>query len=143
MSGLVLKSSTAKVAFDMNRIGKDGVYDIYEGTVSLLGLFAPEDRAYVTGPGILQASVSASASESGKENQRVFHAGMNMKRILEAADVMVESDDRTGYKMKPQSSLKTIEIGTALKVLKNQILSSDTEGLYEWFENDVEIMPEV
>ena len=68
---------------------------------------------------------------------------MNMKRILEAADVMVESDDRTGYKMKPQSSLKTIEIGTALKVLKNQILSSDTEGLYEWFENDVEIMPEV
>ena len=143
MSGLVLKSSTAKVAFDMNRIGKDGVYDIYEGTVSLLGLFAPEDRAYVTGPGILQVSVSASVSENGKENQRVFHAGMNMKRILETADVMVESDDRTGYKMKPQSSLRTIEIGTALKVLKNQILSSDTEGLYEWFENDVEIMPEV
>lgn len=143
MSGLVLKSSTAKVAFEMNKVGTEGECDIYEGTVSLLGLFPPEDKSYVTGPGIFQVSVSASVSENGKENHRVFHAGMNMKSTLDDADVMVEAEDRTGYKMKQQSSLKTINIRTVLKVMKNQILSSDTEGLYEWFENDVEIMPEI
>ena len=143
MSGLMSPKYTGKLAFDVAPKNVVGEYTIYQGNASVLGIFPPEDRAYVTGPGILQVSVHASVTENGVVRQRVFHAGLNLKRTLEEADMMVESDDKTGYTMKQQSELRVLEILPELKVMKNQIMAGDTEGLDQWFENEAEIMPEV
>ena len=150
MSGLMTKSNTGKLAFELTKRGTESkiekgetvVYDVYEGKVNLLGLFSSEDKAYITGPGIFQVAVTASVTDNGKQKQRVFHAGLNLKPILDKLELMVLSDDKTGYTMKEQSQISMIEITTPLHVMKNQILASDTEGLVQWQENDVEIMPE-
>lgn len=150
MSGLMTRSNTAKVAFELAQCGKqtleqkDGpkVYDVYEGTVKLLGVFPSDDKAYITGPGIFQVAVTASVTEDGKQKRRVFHAGLNLKTILEELDLMVLSDDKTGYTMKEQNQIPKVEITTPLHVMKNQILANDTEGLVQWKDNDVEILPE-
>ena len=143
MSGLVLEANTAKVAFDLSKCGRDGKYDLYEGTVGLFGIFPPKDRTYVSGPGILQVSVSASVEDNGTVRKRVFHAGLNLKGVLDQAGLMQQSSDKSGYTMKPQSSIGRLSVDPVLKVLKNQIMSSETEGLYEWFENTVEITPDI
>lgn len=150
MSGLMTRSNTAKLAFELTKCGKESVeekdkvveYDVYEGSVKLLGVFSSDDRAYITGPGIFQVAVTASVTDNGKHKQRVFHAGLNLKPILDELELMVLSDDKTGYTMKPQNQISKIAISTPLHVMKNQILASDTEGLVQWKDNDVEIMPE-
>ena len=150
MSGLMHRSNTAKLAFNLTKYGKESVkgnnevveYDVYEGSVDLLGVFPPDDKAYITGPGIFQVAVTASVSENGKQKQRVFHAGLNLKPILDELELMVLSSDKTGYTMKAQSQIPKVEIPTPLHVMKNQILASDTDGLVQWKENDVDIRPE-
>ena len=144
MAGLMSPTNTGKVSFEVNPLKKDEKegYTLYQGSVNLLGIFPPEDRAYITGPGILQVLVHASVTDEGVVKQRVFHAGLNLKSTLEEAEMMVESDDKTGYTMKQQSELRVLEIGPELKVMKNQIMSGDTEGLDYWKPNDAEIVPE-
>lgn len=150
MSGLMTRSNTAKLAFELQKRGTESkdekgqtvIYDVYEGKVNLLGVFASEDKAYITGPGIFQVAVTASVTDDGKQKQRVFHAGLNLKPILDELELMILSSDKTGYTMKEQNQIPKIEISTPLHVMKNQILASDTEGLVQWKENDVEIMPE-
>lgn len=143
MSGLMSPVNTGKIIFDMTPKSVAGEYTLYQGRTNILGIFPPEDRTYVTGPGILQVSVYAGVTENGVESERVFHAGLNLKQILDEADMMIESEDKTGYTMKQQSELKTLEILPELKVMKNQIVAGETEGLDQWFENEAEIMPEV
>lgn len=142
MAGLMSPTNTGKVAFDITPVRKTEEYTLYQGSVNLLGIFPPEDRAYITGPGILQVLVHASVTDEGVVKQRVFHAGLNLKSTLEEAEMMVESDDKTGYTMKQQSELRMLEIGPELKVMKNQIMSGETEGLDYWKPNDAEIVPE-
>ena len=142
MAGLMSPINTGKVAFDIAPIGTSEGSTLYQGSVNLLGIFPPEDRAYITGPGILQVLVHASVIDNGVVKQRVFHAGLNLKSTLEKAEMMVESDDKTGYTMKQQSELRMLEIGPELKVMKNQIMSGETEGLDYWKPNDAEIVPE-
>ena len=54
MSGMVTETHTAKVKFDFEKCGtelrKETVYDIYEGSLNVLGLFPPTDSRHVTGP---------------------------------------------------------------------------------------------
>lgn len=143
MSGLMSPKYTGKIAFDVAPKNVVEEYTLYQGNVDIFGIFPPEDISDVAGPGILQVSVRASITENGVVSQRVFHAGVNLKRTLEEADLMVESDDKTGYTIKPQSELMVLEILPELKVMKNQIVAGETEGLDQWFENDAEIMPDV
>lgn len=152
MSGLMTRASTAKVAFEMKCVGtEDGIdkegsrilYDIYEGKVRLLGLFPPEDKSFITGPGILQVSVEASVADGGKTRNRVFHAGLNLLDLLDDADLMVLSADKIGYSMIEQKQIRKIVIQPVLNVMKNHIMANEAEGLDQWFENEAEILPEV
>jgi hypothetical protein len=147
MSGLMTDTHTAKVKFDFEKCGtelrEDTIYDIYEGSLNVLGLFPPADSRHVTGPGILQVSVAASVSEREQVRQRVFHTGLNLKSIIEDAGLMIQASDRSGYSMKPQSEIDKFDIAQGLTVMKNNILASEAEGLEQWFENETEIMPEV
>lgn len=152
MSGLMSRVNTAKVTFEMECVGteegldKEGrlmLYDIYEGKVRLFGLFPPEDKAFITGPGILQVSVEASVADRGKTRKRVFHAGLNLLDLLNNADLMVLSADKIGYSMIEQKQIRKIVIQPVLKVMKNHIMANEAEGLDQWFENEAEIFPEV
>lgn len=147
MSGMVTETHTAKVKFDFEKCGteqrKETVYDIYEGSLDVLGLFPPTDSRHVTGPGILQISVAASVSEREQMRQRVFHTGLNLKSIIEKTGIMIPASDRSGYSMKPQNSIERFDIAQGLHVMKSNIFSSEAEGSEQWFENDTEIMPEI
>lgn len=152
MSGLMTRANTAKVIFEMECVGTEGgldkedrpiLYDIYEGKVGLLGLFPPEDRAFITGPGILQVSVEASVVDGNKTSTRVFHAGLNLLALLGDAELMVPSADKMGYSMIEQKQIRKIVIQPVLNVMKNQIMANEAEGLDQWFENEAEILPEV
>lgn len=152
MSGLMTRANTAKVAFEMECVGtEDGLdkegrpilYDIYEGKVRLFGLFPPEDKTFITGPGILQVSVEASVTDGGKTRNRVFHAGVNLLDLLEDADLMMHSADKTGYSMIEQKQIGKIVVQPILNVMKNHIMANEAEGLDQWIENEAEILPEV
>ena len=147
MSGLMTDTHTAKVKFDFEKCGtelrEDKVYDIYEGSLNVLGLFPPADSRHMTGPGILQISVVASVSERDQVRQRVFHTGLNLKSIIEGAGLMIQASDRSGYLMKPQGDISRFDIAQGLTVMKSYILASEAEGQEQWFENETEIMPEI
>ena len=147
MSGLMTDTHTAKVKFDFEKCGtelrEDKVYDIYEGSLNVLGLFPPADSRHMTGPGILQISVIASVSERDQVRQRVFHTGLNLKSIIEGAGLMIQASDRSGYLMKPQGDISRFDIAQGLTVMKSYILASEAEGQEQWFENETEIMPEI
>lgn len=147
MSGLMTDAHTAKVKFDFEKCGtevrKETTYDIYEGSLNVLGLFPPADSRHMTGPGILQVSVAASVSERDQVRQKVFHTGLNLKSVIENAGLMVQASDRSGYSMVPQSSIGRFDIAQGLTVMKSYILASEAEGQEQWFENEAEIMPEI
>lgn len=147
MSGLMTDTYTAKVKFDFEKCGtelrEEKIYDIYEGSLNVLGLFPPADSRHMTGPGILQVSVAASVSERDEVRQKVFHTGLNLKSIIENAGLMVQASDRSGYSMKPQSDISRFDIAHGLTVMKSYILASEAEGQEQWFENETEIMPEI
>ncbi len=152
ISGLMTKANTAKVVFDMENVGKGTVEldrvqvscDRYNGSARVWGVFAPEDRSYITGPGILQVCVVASVAEDNKVKSRIFHAGLNLKSVLESKEhnLMIHSDDKTGYTMKEQSLIRPIVVSAPLVVTKNQIKAAETEGLVNWRDNDAEIIPD-
>ena len=86
----------------------------------------------------------ASVAEDNKVKSRIFHAGLNLKSILESKEhnLMIHSDDKTGYTMKEQSLIRPIVVSAPLVVTKNQIKAAETEGLVNWRDNDAEIIPD-
>ena len=143
MTGFVSRNETAKVVFELQKKSSYGKTAFYEGKVKALGLFASQDQALITGPGILQVSLYASINEDGAVTERVFYAGINLKKEIDAARLMVQSEDKTGYWAIPQSDIKKIAVTPVLKVRKSQIESGEGDGYEVWFENEAEIKPDL
>ena len=150
MSGLVSRKETSKVVFDFYAAdgskaqdGQEMVSCRYEGKIRSLGIFPASDAAMTTGPGILQVFLTTSVDDGPDEVERTFYAGINIKKAIEEAAVMIQSEDRSGYWAVPQNGLKAIEVDAVLKVMKNHIEAGEAEGTEVWFENDAEISPEL
>ena len=150
MSGLVSRKETSKVVFDFYAVdgskaqdGLDMVSCRYEGKIRSLGIFPASDAGMTTGPGILQVFLTTSVDDGPDEVERTFYAGINIKKAIEEAAVMIQSEDRSGYWAVPQNGLKAIEVDAVLKVMKNHIEAGEAEGTEVWFENDAEISPEL
>ena len=156
MSGLVSRNETSKVIFDFlqndefhaadgskAQDGQEMVSCRYEGKIRSLGIFPASAAAMTTGPGILQVFLTTSVEDGPDEVERTFYAGINIKKAIEEAAVMIQSEDRSGYWAVPQNGLKAIEVDAVLKVMKNHIEAGEAEGTEVWFENDAEISPEL
>ena len=113
----------------------------YEGQTDVLGLFAPAESVYTAGPGIFQVRICAAVQEAGRTYTRVFHAGINMKSIIESAGLMEEAEDRTGYRIVAREAL--LEIPVVLNVRKDKVISGDGGGLENWFVSDADIDVEI
>ena len=140
MSGVVSELNTSKVFFDMNEAFSSGNEYIYQGKVNVLGLFPATKPGFITGPGIFQVILHVSIGEGEEAIKRIFYASINIKSIIEKADLMIETTDHLGFRSTRDAML---EIGTRLKVTRNQIESVGEEGQEEWVEHEEDIEVEV
>ena len=129
MSGIVPPDKSGKVLFDFSKSGQSGNVIVYEASVKVLGLLAPENSTLKTGPGILRITLIAKSGE----NQRVFYAGINLKNEIENAKVMLLSSDKSGYRKNLSEAY--INVGSELKIGKVQIETGGSEAVGGWFEN--------
>lgn len=139
MSGLVrndTENTTRRQCVPMTEIG-----GVYEGTVSMLGLFPPVSESHTSGPGIFQVEVNASVEDGGRLYDRVFYAGINLKDVIERAALMEEAEDRSGYRIRVRQAV--IEVPVVLELQADRVVSGEGEGLVQWFENDADIEVEI
>lgn len=132
MTGHISDSLTCRVPFEMEKAESADATDFYQGTVCLLGLFPSRDATYVTGPGILEVSVTAKVGD----NERTFHAGINLqKSIAEAATVQKADDNERLYRIAVPEA--TFDIDARLKIKEGQvILDGNGHGVEVWFDKE-------
>lgn len=130
MSALV-RDSTCRVLFDMHKTGTEGNADIYQGEIDVLGLFPGSSQTDITGPGILQLTINALSGE----NQRRFHAGINISKTISSAGLMQQLFDRSGYRAARSSALVSVE--TLLRISNDEILPDEgSQGVEIWFDSE-------
>ena len=133
MSGMVRNDSqnpTYRLCLNMEKVSESDQI-VYEGTTDVLGLFPPSSSVYTSGPGIFQAEISASVTVDGVDYRRVFYVGINMKSIIEKADLMEEAKDKSGYRVaRPEAVL---EVPVVLQVGFDKVVSGEGEGHEQWF----------
>ena len=140
MSGMVrndVDNSTHRQYVPMSKTGSG----VYEGSVSVLGLFPPVSASHTSGPGIFQVEVKAGVDQDGRRYERMFYAGINLKSAIEQAALMEASDDRSGFRVRVSEAL--IEVPVVLEVRADSVVSGEGEGMEHWFENDADIEVEV
>ena len=94
MTGYVSEKYTSKVPFEFT--SEDGKN--FEGTLHIFGLFPPANESQIAGPGILTLSIQASAEEDGTKHSTIFYNNVNMKKEIEAAEIMILTEDRSAYR---------------------------------------------
>ena len=104
-------------------------------------MFPAASSVLKSGNGIFRVTMTASnRGDDGSDDveplsrTRVFYAGVNLKKEIEAAKLLSETEDHRGYRIEKDQAI--IEIGTVLKVGLNQIESVGDDSLTGWFEND-------
>ena len=145
MTGIIAASerrASGKVHFSMEEVSSDGQKHTYEGKVGVLGLFPADDPAYITGPGILQLFVRASAIENDVRKERLMHAGLNIYDLIKKADLMILVDEyeKSGYRSTKDA---TLDVNIPLTITRTQVISGSGQGLVEWKDNDDDINLEV
>lgn len=131
LSGVVSDSVTCRTIFDAREIVREGEEVLYEGEIHVLGLFPNPYDSYITGPGILHLSVCARAGDK----QKIFHAGINLKRTIREAGLMVETPSLHCYKIAREESLLIIK--TVLRIQADQIISGTANnGVEKWYDQD-------
>lgn len=129
MSGVVSRTGTGKVFFDMKDIFSNNNEYVFAGDANVLGLFPATKPGFITGPGILQIILDATVDGSAR---RRFFASINLKETIEKADLMIQTEDHLGYRCLKDAVL---EIPTTLVVSRDQIVSSGGNGLEVWYDN--------
>lgn len=132
MTGHISDSLTCRVPFELKNTGSSEAAAIYEGSVCLLGLFPSKDITFVTGPGILEVSVTAQVGEQ----ERTFHAGINLqKSITEVVTVEKADDNDRLYRIAVTEAL--FDVDAHLKIKEGQIvLDEKGQGVEGWFEKE-------
>ena len=134
MNGLVTEDRTGKMCFEMEKVSSAGSEAVYEAVIRTAGLFPASSDTLRSGNGILRLTLTASSNGV----TRVFYAGINLKRDIEKADLMLQSNEKNGYRVACSSA--TIEIFQTLRVSREQIENAGDDSLSGWFEDkDIEI----
>lgn len=141
MTGLVQEDRTGRMRFEMVQTSASESELVYETTVRTFGMFPAASSMLKSGNGIFRVTMTASnRGDDGSDDveplsrTRVFYAGVNLKKEIEAAKLLSETEDHRGYRIEKDQAI--IEIGTVLKVGLNQIESVGDDSLTGWFEND-------
>lgn len=122
MTGYVDDRGTGKMAFEMT--STDGRN--FEGDINVFGLFAPEDTSYIAGPGILTLSLHVSTVNNGVKHSLIIYANVNMKKTIEAAEIMIQTEDRSAYRFSDTEN--TDSEGNYLEI-KSFTISADKNQL--------------
>ena len=140
ISGQVSDMNTSKMPFLMaqeNTELQSGRLT-FKGDVNVFGLFPSADISFRTGLGILNVIVYASAKdEAGNTYTRMFHDSINMKEQIEEAEIMLQTDDRTGYRLSGTSPVR-LDAKTNWALTLKKLLSGSGQGFEIWKENDTE-----
>lgn len=138
MSGIVDDSSLGKTYFSMYQIDRTDNVLTFEGGVRALGLFSSRSSSLVSGPGILRLSVHASCDTESGPRERRFYVGINMKSVIDEAQIMLRTDDGLGYRTIIKEAV--LEIGKQLVIRKGNVVSGGDDAVEDWFvskDNDV------
>lgn len=140
ISGQVSEKNTSKMPFLMaqeNTELQSGKLT-FKGDVNVFGLFPSADISFRTGLGILNVIVYASAKdEAGNTYTRMFHDSINMKEQIEEAEIMLQTEDRTGYRLSGTSPVR-LDSKTNWALTLKKLLSGSGQGFEIWKENDTE-----
>ena len=144
MNGIITlsdKKRTGKVALEMTETSTGSRK--YVGHISTLGLFPADDPNFITGPGIFQVFVKASAMDGENKKTRLLHAGLNIQSTIKEAHIMiqVDEDEKSGYRCARTEA--ELNIPAKLAITRDLIFSTSGEGLVEWKENDGDINLEI
>ena len=132
LSGHISDTLTCRVPFEMKNIGMSGASAVYEGNTCLLGLFPSKDVTFVTGPGILEVSITANVGEQ----ERTFHAGINLQKSITEA-VTVEKADENERLYRIARTEAEFDVDARLKIKEGQIvLDGKGQGVEVWFEKE-------
>lgn len=94
MTGFVTDGGLGKLPFEM--YPEEG--NVYKGYINALGLFSSESENMIVGPGVFTVIIHAHATDDrGKTHNRIFHASLNIKPLIDKAEIMIQTQDRTGY----------------------------------------------
>lgn len=137
MSGIVTGDDLGKVYFRMEQLASDGQGIVFEGRVKALGLFTSQSASLVSGPGVLRLSVHAVSGE----NERKFYAGINLKRVIDEARLMVRTEDGTGYRIAMGEAV--LDVDRALTIKNGQVVSGGDDAMDGWFDTKTDIEVEV
>lgn len=156
ISGIVTDVNTGKMHFDLAETGQrqevsqtdkgTPVYRLtFQGSANVLGLFPPQEATSKTGPGIITLLVHASAvNDNGTKYTRIYHDNTNLKTQIEAAEIMLETEDRTGYEFSDRGQAKIREFSIEARpftesgfvVTRDNIIYSTGQGSEHWVGND-------
>lgn len=156
ISGIVTDLNTGKMHFDLAETGQrqevsktdkgTPVYRLtFQGSANVLGLFPPQEATAKTGPGIITLLVHASAvNDNGTKYTRIYHDNTNLKTQIEAAEIMLETEDRTGYEFSDRGQAKIREFSIEARpftesgfvVTRDNIIYSTGQGSEHWVGND-------
>lgn len=156
ISGIVTDVNTGKMHFDLAETGErqevsttdkgTPVHRLtFKGSVNVLGLFPPQEATAKTGPGIITLLVHASAvNDNGTKYTRIYHDNTNLKTQIEAAEIMLETEDRTGYEFSDRGQAKIREFSIEARpftesgfvVTRDNIIYSTGQGSEHWVGND-------
>lgn len=135
-----IENPTYKVHLNTQMVSYGALMN-YEASANILGLFPSVSEIYQVGPGILHLQVDAFVDDDGVLKEKVFYAGINLKALIEDAELMSEAEDQSGYRLNKAEA--QIEIPVILEVKRDRVISGTGDGFSQWFINDGEINVEV
>lgn len=141
MTGYVSNRDSGKVPFEMT--SEDG-YN-FESSINVFGLFPPTDTIQMAGPGILTLTIYVKTEKDGINYGRMFYANVNMKKTIDAAEVMILSPDRTAYRfsdtqntdnngnyLKIRDYSIAVDISQLEKITKDMVITGAGHGFTVW-----------
>lgn len=137
ISGEVSDMNTSKMPFVMHQTDPSQASGLlqFEGSVNVLGLFASSDASFRTGPGILNVLVYASAEHEGSTYSRLLHDSINLKELIENAEVMIQTEDRTGFRLRSMDPIR-FDVKTSWALTLEKVISGEGQGFEIWKDND-------
>ena len=128
MTGYVSEKNTGKMPLEFTTTdGKN-----FETSINVFGVFSPTSVDQFAGPGILNLSVQASTEESGVIYRRMDHTDINMKTAIDAAEIMIHTDDKTAYRF--SDTEKTDGDGNYIEI-KEFVLKAEFKAENHVFKN--------
>ena len=133
LNGTVKQKDICKVPFELSHMG-DG---LYKGNIDVLGLFShmTEDKLIV-GPGVLNVIIHVSTVANGRTIKRILYNNYNLKNQIDAAELMVPTEDGTAYYFNDRAKSTSFSLGKVSSITKEDIIVGAGQGCEVWEGSD-------